>query len=164
MSQIEAQGIYNFEIVRDGEVIDSWEVKNNVPTEGLNYILNTAANAGTPASAWYLGIYQGNYTPVATDTAALFPTNATECTSYSETARQVCSFAGSTAASVTNSASPAQFTFNATNTVYGSFVASASAKSSTGGVLLSAALFPASKTLATGDILKVTYTLNLASV
>lgn len=162
-SKIEAKGVYKCEIVRAGEVVDSWEVDNIVPNEGLTYMLNVATVAQTPASAWYVGLFQGNYTPVATDTAALFPSNATECTSYSETTRQVCAFSGAISLASGNSASPAQFTFNAANTVYGGFVTSASAKSSTTGTLLSAVAFPTAKTLAVGDILRVTYTLNLAS-
>lgn len=158
-----AKGVYSFEQVRDGVVIDSWTVDNIVPLEGRNYILNTAFVSGTPSTSWYVGLFQGNYTPIDGDSAASFVATATECTSYTETTRQACTFASSTAAALTNAASLASFTFNATVTVYGSFISSASAKSSVVGVLGSAAKFPTAKSMTSGDILRVTYALSLTS-
>jgi hypothetical protein len=64
----------------------------------------------------------------------------------------------------TNSASPASFTINATSTVGGAFLVSNSTKGGTTGTLYSAADFsaPGDRSVASSDILNVTYTLSLA--
>jgi hypothetical protein len=63
---------------------------------------------------------------------------------------------------VTNSASKAQFTINATATVGGAFLCSAA--SGTTGTLFSAADFssPGDRSVVSGDVLSVTYTFSLA--
>jgi hypothetical protein len=64
---------------------------------------------------------------------------------------------------VTNSASPAVFNINASATVGGAFLTSNNTKSGTTGVLFSAADFTSGdRSVITGDILNVTYTLSLA--
>ena len=64
----------------------------------------------------------------------------------------------------TNSASPASFSINATATVGGAFLTSNNTKSGTTGTLYSAADFgsPGDRSVASGDVLTVTYTLSLA--
>ena len=158
-----AKGVYCFEQIRNGQVIDSWTIDNILPLEGLNYFINTGLNGASQSTSWYVGVFQGNYTPVTSDTAATFQGAATECVSYSETARQTCTFATSTAATSSNTGTPAVMTFNAVVSVYGAFVASTSAKNSTLGTLLSAARFSAVKNMTVGDILQVTYAVSLTS-
>jgi hypothetical protein len=162
-SSIQVSGEYLFEIIRDGKVIDSFVEKNIIVDQGINYILNAALNAEPQSSSWYVGIFEGNYTPVAGDTAATFPASATECVAYAEAARQEFVKNVSTAKSVSNSASKASFSINATKTIYGCFLSSASAKSSTIGTMLSAVRFSAQKGMTSGDILTVSYTVNMAS-
>jgi hypothetical protein len=71
--------------------------------------------------------------------------------------------AASSAQSTTNSASRASFVFNATKTIYGAFLVSASAKSATTGTLFSAARFSTSKSVESSDELLLTYTINATS-
>lgn len=143
--------------------IDEWDVENLVVNEGLNHILNTEFNAGTPISSWFLGLFQGNYTPVATDTASVIAVNSTECSSYTSATRLAWTPAAPSAQSITNSASPATFTFNASQTIYGAFLISNSTISGTAGVLFSAAQFSASKSVVNLDQLLLTYTFNASS-
>ena len=65
---------------------------------------------------------------------------------------------------VTNSASKAAFTMNATTTVGGAFLTSNNTKGGTTGTLFSAADFssPGDRSVVSGDILNVTYTFSLA--
>jgi hypothetical protein len=65
---------------------------------------------------------------------------------------------------MSNSASKAVFTFNASKTIYGIGQLSVSAKSATTGVLVSIARFASSKAVVDDDVLNVTSTIVLASI
>lgn len=143
---------------------DEFDVENIVVNEGLNHLLNTEFNAGTPVTSWFIGIFQGNYTPVATDTAANIAANSTECSSYTSPTRPAWTPAAASAQSITNSGSPATFTFNASQAVYGAFLISNSTIAGTAGVLFSAAQFGAAKSVVNLDQLIITYTFNASSV
>jgi hypothetical protein len=157
-------GVFQGQIVRDGKVIDEFEDHNLVVNEGLNHLLDVLLHGSTQVTTWYLGVFEGNYTPVATVTAATITSASTECTAYDETTRQQYNEAAASSQSTTNSANKATFTFNATKTVYGAFLASASAKSATTGTLFSAAAFSSSKSVVSGDQLLLTYTFTASSV
>lgn len=148
---------YLVEVIRDGVVVDSEIVHNIVPLEGITHILNVVLKGGVQNTLWYVGVYSGNYTPSSTDTIALFPGAAGEVTTtYNETARPAWTGGTPTNGSVDNSASPAQFTSNAVQTIYGGFITSTSPKGSTSGVLLSAVKFASPKQLDGTSVLKVT--------
>ncbi len=157
-------GIFSVEHVRDGEIIDAWDTPNLVTNEGLNHILGVEFNGATQIGTWYVGLFEGNYTPVATVTAATITAAATESTAYDETTRVAYVEAAPASQSITNSASKATFTINATKTIYGAFLVSASAKSATSGTLFSAARFGTSKAVVAADQLLVTYTIAASSV
>lgn len=156
-------GVFQIDHVRNGEVIDSWEEPNLVVNEGLNKLLDVMFGGATQITTWYVGLFEGNYTPVATVTAATITAASTECTAYTESTRQEYVEDAAASQSITNSASRATFTFNATKTIYGAFLASASAKSATTGTLFSAARFNTSKSVVADDQLLLTYTLGAAS-
>ena len=61
--------IYHVELVRNGEVVDSETVRNIVPIEGLNHAVSVIMKQGAQAAAWYVGLFEGNYSPVPGDTA-----------------------------------------------------------------------------------------------
>jgi hypothetical protein len=165
MNAVKAKGggTFHFEHLRDGVKIDAWDSKNIYVNEGINYTLNTALGGGAAITSWYLGLFSGNYTPQATDAAATIASNSTETTQYTAGSRQSFTPAAASGQSITNSATRATFTFNASTTVYGMFLVSSSAISGTTGTLFSAAQFPASKPVTSGDQLLVTYTFSLAS-
>lgn len=167
-STLKTGGVFKFEQIRDGKVIDSWEDKNIVVNQGLNYILDAALSNGTALSPWYIGIFKNNYTPVAGDTMSTFPNSGVaneSTTDYSESARPTWTDAGALSQSITNSASPAIFTFTAsTTTIYGAFLTSSSTKGGTTGTLLAASKFSTSRTLLVSDVLNVSYTITSSSV
>jgi len=156
-------GYFDFELVRDGKVIDKWQEKNIVVNEGLNYLLDAALYGAGQETPWYIGIFEGNYTPLATDTAANITANSTESTAYSEGFRQTWTSAGSASQLITNSASKATFTINDTKTIYGAFLVSASAKSATTGTLFAASKFGTARSVIATDELLVTYTVEAAT-
>lgn len=143
--------------------------KNIIPTEGLNALLDIAVGATAKEAAWYVGIFKGNYTPIATNTAAnalgaagLF----TECqdADYSPaTNRPAYTIVAASGGVITNAASKAEFTMAASITVYGAFVASSQAKTATTGKLLAAKKFDASRAVVATDLLYVSYQISAVS-
>lgn len=152
----------NFEMV-PGVVLSTEDVSNLIPTEGLNYLLGTALTGVAQSSTWYIALFEGNYTPVAGVTAATFPADATECTAYAEASRVTWTPGAISAGSVSNTASKAVFTMNATKTVYGIAQTSVATKSAITGTLISVARFSVAKSVVATDILNVTSTLTATS-
>lgn len=161
---IVASGEYHGQIIRDGQVIDEWTDKNLCVDEGLNNLLNVMFAGSTQTATWYLGLFEGNYTPVASVTAATITAASTECIAYDEATRPAFVEAAAASKSITNSASKATFTFNATKTIYGAFLVSTSTKSGTTGTLFSAARFGSAKSVVAADQLLLTYTFTASSV
>ena len=159
----EHKGIWTFEQIRDGKVIDSWEEKNIVVNEGLNDVLAVFLGAGTQKTAWYVGLFEGNYTPVASLTAATVASAATESTAYDESTRRAWTPASAASQQISNVDSKAVFTMNATKTLYGAFLVSNNTKGGTGGVLFAATRFPSARQVVATDQLLVTYTVQAAS-
>lgn len=154
---------YTVELIRNGAVIDTEQVHNLMPTEGLNHVVGVVIKGATQVPTWYLGLFEGNYAPVAGDTAAGFPGAATECTAYTPAARPEFSEGAIVAGSVDNTASRAEFTFTSAKTVYGAFMTSAQAKGAVTGVLLSAARFSTAKNVQVDDILRITASITFVS-
>lgn len=155
-------GKYHGILIRDGRIIDEWEDPNLVVNQGLDHILGVEFTGVSQITSWYIAPFGNNYTPVASDTAATIVANAGEITAYTSSTR--VGYVGVEGSQqVTNTASVATFTFNASAAVYGAFLASASSKSSTSGTLFSAAQFSAVKNVVSGDQLLLTYTVGAAS-
>lgn len=148
--------VYIIEHLRGGVLLSREVVKNLMPTQGLNYLISAAITGGTAAiGSWFIGLFEGNYTPVAGDTAATIPGNSTETTAYDETTRQPFTPGTVAGGIVSNGAARAEFTMNAARTLYGGFMTSSSGKGTTTGVLLSAARFPSPKVMESGDVLRI---------
>lgn len=156
-------GVFKVEQYRDGVKIDEWEDHNIIVNEGLNHILDVVLHGSTQATTWYVGLFEANYTPVATDTGANIAANSTESTAYDESARQTWTEAAASSQSITNSASKATFTINASKTIYGAFLISDNTKGGTAGTLFAASKFSASRSVVPTDQLLVTYTVSAAS-
>lgn len=161
------KGIYHFDHIRNGEIIDSWDEENLVPLEGLNFILNVLTQTATAKiNTWYLGIGTGNYTVASTDTGANITGvgRANETSAYTEATRPALVLPASTTGVVTNSASKATFTANNTVTVTNAFVVSTAPKADATGTLISSLKLSVAKSLVSGDQLVATFTLTATSV
>ena len=152
---------------KDGLLKWEAESQNLVVNVGLQYMAGTALTSTTQITTWYIGLYGAgaSNTPAATDTMSSH-IGWTEVTPYAG-ARPTASFAAATNANpsvVTNSASPASFSINATQTVGGAFLVSNSTAGGSTGTLFSAADFqsPGDRSVVSGDTLNVTYTFSLA--
>lgn len=150
-------------VIREGVVIDRETIHNLIPQEGLDFNQSVMFKGAAQVTTWYIGIFEGNYTPTSGLTAATFPGLATECTAYTAANRLEFIEGAVSGGSVDNTASKAEFTMNAAKTVYGAVMSSSAAKGSTTGVLISAVRFAAAKVLASGDVLRITATNTLAS-
>ena len=137
--------------------------RNLVVNEGLDYILNVGLAGTVQIPTWYVATFEGNYTPLAGDTAATFPGSATECTAYDEPTRPEYDETASTAQSISNVASRALFTYNASKTIYGASLHSVAAKSAITGTLFAAAKFGVARVVIATDQLLVAYTINAAA-
>ena len=73
-------GRYFGRIIRKGEVIDEFETKNLTVNQGLNYMLGAALGAQSVITSWYIGLFSGNYTVLASDTASNIASASTEAT------------------------------------------------------------------------------------
>jgi hypothetical protein len=156
-------GVYHGKLIRLSGEVEEFDFENIVVNQGLNALLNISLGSQAAITAWYLALFSGNYTPVASDTASSISANSSETTVYTLGTRPPFNPATATTQSITNAASQATFTFNATATIYGAFLASSSVINGTSGYLMSAAQFGTSKNVSNGDQLLLTYTLNAAS-
>ena len=159
-SKVAIGGVFTVEHIRDGEVISVTQDNNIVVDQGLDYVLGTAFDSGVtvPITSFYLGIFEGNYTPLSTDTAANITANSTESTAYDEANRPAWTHSTPvTGQSIDNLASKATFTINATKVIYGAFLVSSNVKSGTAGTLVAASRFAASRSVVATDQLLVGY-------
>ena len=156
--------VYTVDVIKDGQVVDSETVHNLIPSEGLNHILSVLLAGGAQVPTWYIGLYEGNYTPTVDDLMATFPAAAVETTAYVSGTRMEFVDGAIASGSVDNSAAKAEFEFNGTKTVYGGFISSNSAKGNGSGTLLSAVRFGSPKVLESGSVLRVTAGFALVSV
>jgi hypothetical protein len=153
----------------DSQGILKWtaEESNLVVNVGLQQMAGSTLAGVTQVTSWYIGLYGAGASnnPAAGDTMSSHA-GWTEIVPYSNATRVAATFPSATAANpsvVTNSASPAVFSINSSATVGGAFLTSNSTKSGTTGILFSAADFTSGdRSVITGDILNVTYTLSLA--
>lgn len=130
---------------------------NLTVNEGINSLLDVGFHGSPQITNWYVGVFKGNYTPVATVTAATIATAATEATEYDEPARVAWNEGAAASQSISNAANRATFTVNATVTLYGAFLVSSNQKNGTGGVLWSAARFASARPLVDDDELLITF-------
>ena len=146
-----------------------WEenLKNLVVNEGLQDMNTKYFKGVTYTATWYIGLYgaAASNDPTASDTAASHP-GFTEIVPYSNATRPAATFGTATTADpsvISNSASPAVFTINATATVGGAFLISDNTKNGSAGVLFSASDFaaPGDRNVSSGDTIQITYTFSL---
>lgn len=136
---------------------------NIVVNQGLDHLLDATLAGQTQITAWYVALFEANYTILSSTTASNFATNATESTAYSESTRQAWTPNGAASGqSVSNSSSKATFSINATKTMYGAALLSSSTKSGTSGKMYAGGQFSSSRSVISGDSLLVTATFTSA--
>lgn len=146
---------WHFEVTKKDGRVDRFHADNLVPTEGLNFLLSLAFKSATVVPAWFISIFEGDYTPTNDVTAATLPGLATEITAYTPSTRPEFVEGAVSNGSVSNAASLAEITFTQAKTVRVIAMTSASAKGSTAGVALSVVRLPSPKLYDVGDVMRV---------
>lgn len=145
----------------DGKLKWKDTAKNVVTNEGLDHILDVVLHAATQEATWYVGLTDG--TPTLTSAASHTMASHTgwaEVTDYTGDRKEYVEAAASSQ-SITNSASKASYSINATVTVGGAFLTSDA--TGTAGILLCVAAFTGGdKSADNGDTLEVQYTISAA--
>lgn len=146
----------------DGKLKWTDDYQNLVVNTGLNDILDKYFKGSSYTAAHYVGLTDGTPTAAAGDTMSSHA-GWTEVTDYSESVRQTVTWGTVSSQSVSNSASKATFSINATVTVGGAFLTTNSTKGGTTGTLISVGAFSGGdKSLTSGDTLNVTVTFTAA--
>lgn len=155
--------VYDTRIIRVNGDVEQETTHNIMPLEALTDILTVWLKDGAKSPNWYVALYEGNYTPDPSLTAANFASVATECTAYNPSTRVAWIGGTVTAGAVDNGASRAVFTMTAAKTLYGGGLLSSSTKGGTTGKLGSAVRFASPKVLSIGDQLSVAAGISLIS-
>lgn len=159
---------WNFEHYRKGRLIDQWEQKNVTTTEGINSLLNVYFHGDTQITTWHMALFEDDYTPLITDTYAA--PGYTESTAYAAATRPEYSEAAATVRIMTNVATKASFTMNATKTIYGASLVGGGSAASTkgdtagGGVLFCSSKFGTAKEVYNTDVLMAYCSITIASL
>lgn len=149
-----------------------WEKEGNnlITTEGFAHMLNSTFDPSTAkASGHYLAIFAGSTTPAANWTAASFAAVASEITSmtegYTSATRPAWTPAKTTTGSIDNVSSAATLTIATASTlnVTGAALLTSNQRGGTSGVLVSASLYPQTRTFQNGDVYELGYRINLTS-
>jgi len=162
-SGLDFLGMVTAEHFRNGKLISRETGKNLFTVEGRALILNVIFGGTAKPSGVYVGIFKNNVTPVAGDTAVdRLGASGTygECQDADydpATNRPEYVIAATTTADCTNAASRAEFTFKQAISVYGAFLVTSQAKTSTSGALISAKRFDNKKDVEDTDELAVKY-------
>jgi hypothetical protein len=130
---------------------------NLITTEGINYLLDIMFPGGAGTSATlYVGMTDGTPTPAAGDTMSSHAGWA-EVTAYSESVRQTYTDVRSSQ-TVSNTASKATYSMNASGTAGGAFLCTNSTKGgSTGTLVCVGAASGGDEAFADGNTIQVQY-------
>lgn len=143
-----------------GDLLGVYEIPNGIVDVGLNHILETEFNGGTPVTTWYIGLIDNaSFSALAAGDTSASHAGWIENSDYDEATRPEWTAGTAAARSITN-ASTVDFSMNATKTIKGIFIISNATKGGSTGVLWSTAAFGSTVSVNNGDTLKVTYTLS----
>jgi len=135
---------------------DAWTDTNITTDEGITHALDVVFSGGAQKSAWYIAIFNDDYTPLAGD--GYQSPGYTESSNYDEGARPTWQEAGVVSKSLTNASNRASLTMSATETIYGGSLVSANTKGDavSGEILYCTSKFTVPKPVDDDDVLKVT--------
>jgi hypothetical protein len=154
---------YEVECWRDGKLLWVEKFHNLVTTVGKNGILDITFKNGGAANAWYVGLVDNaSFSAYAVGDTMGSHAGWVESQAYGEATRVAYVPAVASAGTMTNTASKAEFTMNATKTIRGAFLVNQSTKGGTTGTLYGIGDFAVSRSVISGDILFVRITLTVS--
>ena len=156
-------GRFKVQHLRAGKLLAEFDALNAIVDVGLNHILETEFHAGTPITAWYIGLVNNAGFSAFSDADTMSShTGWAETSDYDEANRPQWTAGTATGRAITN-ATTADFTMSGTLTVKGLFICGgtgANSKGGTTGTLWSSAAFSSTIPVIDGDVLKITYGLS----
>lgn len=147
--------VYEYELLVDGVVVDSWTVENLIPQVGVLQLSNAMFGDVSPIGTFYVGLFANNYLPSAGATSADLPSVIGEFVGYSEASRPIWQRVNDGSGTFSNAAARAAFTCTQSARLYGGFLVSTSLKGGNDGVLISVARFNSPKDVEAGMVLRV---------
>lgn len=156
---------YYYELIRDGQIIDTWESTNVVTTVGKNDLLDKYFAGSGYTAAWNCGLISSvSYSAVAAgDTASShagwLEAGGANAPTYSGTRKSI-SFSSASGGSKSTS-SACSFSITGTGTVQGAFVSTLATVDGTTGILYSASAFGGTRAVLNGDTLNVSLTMSV---
>jgi hypothetical protein len=166
----QAKGYYVMEcFAPDGTLKWGSRSENLVVNVGLKDMCEKYFSGAAYTATWFVGLYgaAASNNPAAGDTMSSHA-GWTEVVPYSNGTRVAATFGTATTANpsvITTQLAPAVFNINASSVIGGAFLTSNSTKSGTTGTLFSASDLqaPGDRTVASGDIVNVTYRFELTA-
>ena len=158
--------LWEFEHFRQGKLIDQWKQGNVNTNEGLNAFLDIMFHGSAQITPWYMTVFESDYTPLVTNTYAV--PGYTECTTYAPATRPEFEEAAASSLVLSNLASKASFTFNATKTIHGASLVgggtdpTVKADTAGGGTIFASSKFDTSKSVVDTDVLLVSCTITVS--
>ena len=156
--------IYIGEVVSpDGTILQRGEDKNLNPQSGVDYVAGLFMGTTSVISPWYVGVYEGDYTPTKAAKASDLPSTIIESVAYSQASRPVWDKTYDGISLITSINSRASLTFTSDKTIFGGFVISESAKGGNSGVLLSIVRFATPYVIPAGSTLQLYHKQNVVA-
>lgn len=162
---IKPKGLFKIEVFRKGVLVETRDLPNGITDEGKDALLDIMFHAATQVTTWYIGLIDNaGFTALADTDTHDSHAGWTENTDYDEATREEFVEAAASSQSITNSASVAEFTMNATVAIKGMFMASISTKGSisSAATLWCTAAFSSVLNVIDDDLIRVTYTLSVS--
>jgi hypothetical protein len=158
VSQEAVEGVFSFQVFRDGKLFDSFDVKNGQTREGVEYGYKTKFLGLSATSTWYVGLGTTDRVASETDTAATIAALCGEITTYTPANRvQWVALTDPADMSISNAASPAAFTLTDAVIIRNVFLVSTSTRNGTTGILASTATLQSARSYEAGDVFQVVY-------
>ena len=145
---------------KDGNLKGEYDMPNGIVDVGMNHMLETQFNGGTPITTWYCALIDnaGFSTLANADTMASHA-GWTKLTDYTEATHPEWTAGTATGRAITNAAT-VDFSINATVSINGIYITSQNVKATDTGTLWSTASFASAVSAVNGDTLKITYTVS----
>lgn len=147
----------------DGRTVLLPDAHNIVPDEGVNFVANLILGSASPNASWYAFLYEGNYIPSESSSAADLPGVIGECTAYVAATRPIWTGSYDSGAKTLTNTTEVEFVMNQDKVLYGAGIVSSSTKAGTGGFILSIARFPSPEEVKAGAVFSLTADLPLLS-
>lgn len=161
MSKLPLAGMFHIQLVDEaGKIKEDFECPNGIVDVGLNHILETEFNGGTPITTWYTALVDNaSFSAFANADTMASHAGWIANEDYTEVAHPEWTAGTAASRSITNAVT-VDFSINATVTLKGIFITSQSAKATATGTLWSTAAFASNVSAVNGDTLKITYTVS----